>query len=35
MDEAPPFTFRDDLAARVRPVLRRLMAAALETVRTF
>jgi len=30
MDEDPPFTFRDDLAGRVRPVLRRIVAAMLE-----
>ena len=35
MNEAPPFDFRDDIAARVRPVLRRLLTAALETLRTF
>jgi N-formylglutamate deformylase len=35
MDEAPPFAFREDLAARVRPALRRLLAAALETVKAF
>ncbi len=29
MDEAPPFGFRDDLAAAIRPVLRRLLEAAL------
>jgi len=29
MDEAPPFTFRDDLAAGIRPVLRDMLAAAL------
>jgi N-formylglutamate deformylase len=33
MDEDPPFAFREDLAARVRPVLRRLVAAALESAR--
>jgi N-formylglutamate deformylase len=31
MDEAPPFGFREDLAAGVRPVLRRLVSTALET----
>jgi N-formylglutamate deformylase len=30
MDEAPPFGFRDDLAAGIRPVLRRLLETALE-----
>ncbi len=30
MDEAPPFGFRDDLAAAIRPVLRRLLEAALD-----
>lgn len=35
MDEAPPFGFREDLAAGVRPVLRRLVSAALETARAF
>ena len=30
MDEAPPFGFRDDLAAGIRPVLRRLLEAALD-----
>jgi N-formylglutamate deformylase len=30
MDEAPPFGFRDDLAAGIRPVLRRLLATALD-----
>jgi N-formylglutamate deformylase len=34
MDEDPPFTFREDLAAQVRPVLHRLLAAAVETVRS-
>lgn len=29
MDEDPPYAFRDDLAAGIRPVLRRLLAAAL------
>jgi N-formylglutamate deformylase len=33
MDEDPPFGFREDLAARVRPVLRRLVVAALESTR--
>lgn len=28
MEEAPPWTFREDLAARIRPVLRRLLVAA-------
>ncbi len=32
MDEAPPFGFRDDLAAGIRPVLRRLLETALEWV---
>lgn len=35
MDEAPPFGFREDRAAGIRPVLRRLVAAALETARSF
>ena len=30
MDEAPPFSFRDDLAAGIRPVLRRLLETALD-----
>ena len=30
MDEAPPFGFRDDLAAAIRPVLRRLLETALD-----
>ena len=30
MDEAPPFGFRDDLAAGIRPVLRRLLETALD-----
>ncbi len=30
MDEDPPFTFRDDLAREIRPVLRALLAAARE-----
>jgi N-formylglutamate amidohydrolase len=30
MDEDPPFAFREDLANRVRPVLRALVAAAVE-----
>lgn len=30
MDEDPPFEFRDDLAARIRPVLRRLVQAACD-----
>lgn len=30
MDEAPPYPFRDDLAARVRPVLRRMLDAMLS-----
>ena len=30
MDEGPPYTFRDDLARGIRPVLRRLLAAALD-----
>ncbi len=29
LDEAPPFAFRDDLAAAIRPVLRRLLETAL------
>jgi N-formylglutamate deformylase len=33
MEEAPPFAFREDLAAGIRPVLHRLVAAALETAR--
>lgn len=32
MDEDPPYGFRDDLAARVRPVLRRLLTAACDWV---
>jgi N-formylglutamate deformylase len=28
MDETPPYTFREDLAAGVRPVLRELVATA-------
>jgi len=30
MDEDPPYTFREDLAARIRPVLRRLLESLLE-----
>ncbi len=30
MDEAPPFSFRDDLATGIRPVLRRLLETALD-----
>ena len=30
MDEAPPFGFRDDLAAGIRPLLRRLLETALD-----
>jgi len=30
MDEAPPFSFRDDLAPGIRPVLRRLLETALD-----
>ena len=30
MDEGPPYAFRDDLARGIRPVLRRLLAAALD-----
>jgi N-formylglutamate amidohydrolase len=30
MDEAPPFGFREDLAKRIRPELRRILAAMLE-----
>jgi N-formylglutamate deformylase len=33
MDEDPPFTFREDLAARIRPVLRALVAAAVDAAR--
>ena len=33
MDEDPPYTFRDDLAAEVRPVIRDLMTAALTWLR--
>ena len=33
MDEDPPYTFRDDLAAGIRPVLRRLMETALAWAR--
>ncbi len=29
MDEVPPYSFREDLAAGVRPVLRRLLETAL------
>ena len=30
MDEDPPFGFRDDLAAGIRPVLRRLLETMLD-----
>jgi N-formylglutamate amidohydrolase len=30
MDEDPPFAFREDLAANIRPVLRRLLETALD-----
>jgi N-formylglutamate deformylase len=33
MDEDPPFAFREDLAARIRPVLRALVAAAVDAAR--
>lgn len=33
MDEDPPFTFRDDLAAGIRPVLRRIVEAILDWAR--
>lgn len=33
MDEDPPFGFREDLATRVRPVLRELVAAAVDAAR--
>jgi N-formylglutamate deformylase len=33
MDEDPPFAFREDLAGRVRPVLRRLVGAALAALK--
>lgn len=33
MDEAPPWTFRDDLAERIRPVLHRLLVAARDWAR--
>ena len=33
MDEDPPYGFREDLAAGIRPVLRGLLAAALEWAR--
>lgn len=33
MDEQPPFSFREDLACRIRPVLRRLLEAALAWAR--
>ena len=32
MDEAPPFTYRPELAARVQPLLRRMLEAALDSV---
>jgi N-formylglutamate deformylase len=31
MDEAAPFAFRTDLAARVQPLLQRMLAAVVET----
>ena len=33
MDEAPPYEFREDLAAGIRPVLRRLLESALAWAR--
>ncbi len=34
MDEAPPYAFREDLAGQVRPVIRAMVEAALDGLRS-